>query len=358
MDKPVEDILIERKITAILAADVAGYSKLVAEDEENTIKRLASYREVFDALISRYGGRIFNTAGDAVMAEFPSAVEAVRCAVDVQESLRTRNRDLPKDRQMHFRIGLSIGDVIKRGEDLLGDGVNIAARLEGLAKPGGICVSRSIYEQVANKVSIPFSDIGPQSVKNIPTPVHAFMVGDGETAPSRARHPHASADVARARPLAAILAAAAAIGIGASLAWYAFRPAGQNTAQQIAAVGPVRANYEGTISCERLPWSGPFVGAATLVVSNGGVEFSRSIFTLDGARQIGAERGAGKVSPDGAVEITASFRSETTGTTIDSVYAGRIEGDSVRLSGKQNLVYRNQRFDGRNCSLSFRKRLT
>jgi class 3 adenylate cyclase len=167
---------MKRKIAAIFAADIAGYSRLVAEDEEETLRRLASYRQVTDDFIARYGGRIFNTAGDAVLAEFPSAVEAVRCAIDIQESLRTRNMAYPSSRQMSFRIGITIGDVVERDGDLLGDGVNIAARLEGLAEVGGICVSRAVHEQVVNKLSVQFADIGEQEVKNIPTPVHAYMV--------------------------------------------------------------------------------------------------------------------------------------------------------------------------------------
>jgi class 3 adenylate cyclase len=167
---------MKRKIAAIFAADIAGYSRLVAEDEEETLRRLASYRQVTDDFIARYGGRIFNTAGDAVLAEFPSAVEAVRCAIDIQESLRTRNMAYPASRHMSFRIGITIGDVVERDGDLLGDGVNIAARLEGLAEVGGICISRAVHEQVANKLSVQFDDIGAQEVKNIPNPVHAFMV--------------------------------------------------------------------------------------------------------------------------------------------------------------------------------------
>src|SRR3954467_10705846 len=167
---------MKRKIAAIFAADIAGYSRLVAEDEEETLRRVAADRLVADGFLAQGGGRIFNTAGDAVLAEFPSAVEAVRCAIDIQESLRTRNMAYPPSRQMAFRIGITIGDVVERDGDLLGDGVNIAARLEGLAEVGGICVSRAVHEQVANKLSVQFADIGAQQVKNIPTPVHAFMV--------------------------------------------------------------------------------------------------------------------------------------------------------------------------------------
>src|ERR1700744_4400627 len=189
---------MKRKIAAIFAADIAGYSRLVAEDEEETLRRLQSYRAVTDEFIAKAGGRIFNTAGDAVLAEFPSAVEAVRCAIDIQESLRTRNMAYPQSRQMSFRIGITIGDVVERDGDLLGDGVNIAARLEGLAEFGGICVSRAVHEQVANKLSVQFADIGAQEVKNIPTPVHAYMVAmrrdDGTYAMPQVKKPLAKAN--------------------------------------------------------------------------------------------------------------------------------------------------------------------
>jgi adenylate cyclase len=170
---------MKRKIAAIMAANIAGYSRLVAEDEEETLRRLESYRAVFNDFIVRGSGRVFKTAGDAILAEFASSVEAVRCAIDVQESLRTRNLAYPPSRQMHFRIGITIGDVVERDGDLLGDGVNIAARLEGLAQPGGLCISSSVYEQVANKLSVQFADIGEQEVKNIPTPVHAYTLSIG-----------------------------------------------------------------------------------------------------------------------------------------------------------------------------------
>ena len=167
---------MKRKIAAILAADVVGYSRLVAEDEEEALRRLASYRAVFDDFVGRSGGRIFNTAGDAVLAEFQSAVDAVRCAVDLQETLRARNTAYPPSRHMNFRIGITIGDVVEREGDLLGDGVNIAARLELMAPAGGICLSRSVYEAVANKLSAKFTDLGRQQLKNIPDPVHAYTI--------------------------------------------------------------------------------------------------------------------------------------------------------------------------------------
>jgi adenylate cyclase len=167
---------MKRRISAILAADIVGYSKLVAEDEEETVRRLVVWRKVFDELTTQYGGRIVNTVGDAVLAEFPSSVEAVRCAMDIQESIRNRNLAYPSSRQMDFRIGVTVGDVLDREGQLFGDGVNIAARLEGLAPARGICVSRTVYEHVANKLTVRFEDIGPQQVKNLPEPVHAYMI--------------------------------------------------------------------------------------------------------------------------------------------------------------------------------------
>jgi class 3 adenylate cyclase len=215
---------MKRKIAAIFAADIAGYSRLVAEDDEETLRRLASYRQVTDDFIARYGGRIFNTAGDAVLAEFPSAVEAVRCAIDIQESLRTRNMAYPASRQMSFRIGITIGDVVERDGDLLGDGVNIAARLEGLAEVGGICISRAVHEQVANKLSVQFADIGAQEVKNIPNPVHAYMVAmrreDGTYATPQIKKPLSPPPAAGPNwmwPLAVTVVCLVAIGVGGFL---------------------------------------------------------------------------------------------------------------------------------------------
>ena len=215
---------MKRKIAAIFAADIAGYSRLVAEDEEETLRRLASYRQVTDDFIAKGGGRIFNTAGDAVLAEFPSAVEAVRCAIDIQESLRTRNMAYPPSRQMAFRIGITIGDVVERDGDLLGDGVNIAARLEGLAEVGGICLSRAVHEQVANKLSVQFADMGAQEVKNIPTPVHAYMVAmrreDGTYAMPQVKKPAKAQGTAQPNwtwPVAVTVVSLAAIGVGGFL---------------------------------------------------------------------------------------------------------------------------------------------
>lgn len=207
---------MKRKIAAIMCADVVGYSRLVAEDEEEALRRLLSYRSVFEGFIDDAGGRIFNTAGDAILAEFPSAVEAVRAAIDIQESLRTRNLAYPKSRQMYFRMGITIGDVVEQDGDLLGDAVNIAARLQTLAQPGGICLSQSVREQVSNKLSAHFRDLGPQAVKNIPQEIHAFTVEFSEAAETAAV-PVKQTGSSRARVMAIL---GVLIVLGASAAAY------------------------------------------------------------------------------------------------------------------------------------------
>jgi adenylate cyclase len=229
---------MKRKIAAIMAADIAGYSRLVAEDEEETLRRLASYRAVFEDFVGRFSGRIFNTAGDAVLAEFSSSVEAVRCAIDVQESIRTRNLAYPISRQMCFRIGITIGDVVERDGDLLGDGVNIAARLEGLAQPGGLCVSRTVYEQVSNKLSVEFVDIGEQSVKNIPTPIHAYVLPLGAEDPRVAKAPPAKSKAKSAAKRSVVWPAAV---IAASLAVIVASGARYQTASRADTPGVTQA---------------------------------------------------------------------------------------------------------------------
>ena len=167
---------LERKLATILSADVAAYSRLMAEDEERTLQTFRAHKEVFEKLVQLHRGRVFNTAGDAILAEFTSAVEAVRCATEIQAALRTRNDQLPSDRQVNFRIGVNLGDVMVQGTDLLGDGVNVAARLQGAAEPGGVCISGSVYDQVLNKLSLSFKPLGELNYKNLPQPVRTFAI--------------------------------------------------------------------------------------------------------------------------------------------------------------------------------------
>jgi len=171
---------LERKLATILSADVAAYSRLMAEDEEQTLLTFRAHTQIFESLVSLHRGRVFNTAGDAILAEFGSAVEAVRCATEIQAALRTRNDQLPSSRQVKFRIGVNLGDVMVQGTDLLGDGVNIAARLQAVAEPGGICLSGSVYDQIRNKLSLSFKSLGEQTFKNIPQPVRTFSITESE----------------------------------------------------------------------------------------------------------------------------------------------------------------------------------
>ena len=158
---------MERRLAAILAADAVGYSRLVGEDEEGTLRTLGACREVIDGLVTEHRGRVFGSAGDSVVAEFASPVEAVRCAANIQRDLERRNADLREDRRMRFRIGINLGDVIVAGDDLLGDGVNVAARLEALADAGGICLSQSVFDQIKNKLELDYEYLGEQKFKNI-----------------------------------------------------------------------------------------------------------------------------------------------------------------------------------------------
>jgi adenylate cyclase len=184
---------LERKLVAILAADVAGYSRLMGIDEEGTLSTLSAFRLVTDALISQHGGRICGTAGDSILAAFGSALAAVQCAVDVQNELARSNDALENDRRMQFRIGVNVGDVMVKEGDIFGDGVNIAARLEGLAEPGGICISRGIHDHVMKKLAYEFEDLGEKSVKNIAQPIRVFrLILDGrkpELPPSESAAP-------------------------------------------------------------------------------------------------------------------------------------------------------------------------
>jgi adenylate cyclase len=168
---------VERRLAAILAADVAGYSRLMGADEEGTHERLRAHiGQLVDPRIKEHRGRAVKNTGDGMLVEFPSVVDAVRCAVEVQREMAERNADVPVERRIEFRIGINLGDVIVEDRDIFGDGVNVAARLEALAEPGGICVSRVVRDQVRDKVDFSFEDLGEQQVKNIARPVRVYRV--------------------------------------------------------------------------------------------------------------------------------------------------------------------------------------
>ena len=166
----------KRKLSAIFSADVKGYSRLMGEDDEATVRTLIAYREVMSVVIQKHRGRVVDSPGDNILAEFASAVDAVRSAVEMQEELKIRNAELPEDRKMEFRVGINLGDVIHEEERIYGDGVNVAARIEGLADAGGICISRGAYDQVKKKLSLGYEYLGEHSVKNIDEPVRVYRV--------------------------------------------------------------------------------------------------------------------------------------------------------------------------------------
>jgi len=175
---------VERKLAAIFAADVEGYSRLMGRDEVGTLRTLTAYRVIIDRLIASHRGRIFNTAGDSLVADFASAVDAVQCAVEVQDAIAKENVDRPAGEQMRFRIGIHVGDIMVQGDNLFGDAVNIAARLEALAEPDGICVSRVVRDQIRDKLPYAFEDMGEQQVKNIARPVRVYSVSLAALKPS------------------------------------------------------------------------------------------------------------------------------------------------------------------------------
>jgi adenylate cyclase len=211
----------ERKLAAILSADVVGYSRLMAEDEAATVRNLTDYREEIGLLVRQHRGRVVDTAGDSLLAEFPTATDAVSCAVDVQGSLGARNATLAPERRMEFRIGVHLGEVRVEGERIYGDGVNIAARLEGLADAGGICISGTVRDQVEGKLGLRCEDLGEQSLKNIPRPVHVYRVQQRSGLEEAARPPAAKRK--RLGRLRAALVATAAvlllIGVGLWASW-------------------------------------------------------------------------------------------------------------------------------------------
>ena len=170
------DERVQRRLAAILAADVVGFSRMMGEDETGTMAQLKTLRrEVFEPMTAGFGGRIFKNTGDGALAEFASANDAFHCAVEIQRALDRRNADVPEDRRIVLRIGLSLGDVMVDGDDLFGNGVNVAARMESLAEPGGICISGKVYEEVRDRTDFAFEDLGEQEVKNIDRPVRVWQ---------------------------------------------------------------------------------------------------------------------------------------------------------------------------------------
>ncbi|MEM9741007.1 MAG: adenylate/guanylate cyclase domain-containing protein, partial [Pseudomonadota bacterium] len=206
---------MERRLTTVVAADIVGFTRLVELDEERTLSAQRAHRKEFlDPLVANLGGRLANTAGDSLLIEFPSAVQAVRFAVDAQAGMRERNSDTPEDQRISYRMGINVGDVVADGQDLLGDGVNVAARLEALAPSGGIILSSTVRDQVQDKLDIALTDLGDIQVKNRTRPVRAFQVADGGAPAPSPKFP---------RPAALGLAALVVI-LGAAIWWWLDRP--------------------------------------------------------------------------------------------------------------------------------------
>src|SRR5579872_1321338 len=180
---------IKRKLAAILAADVVGYSRLAGADEEATLARLRVLRsDLIDPAVAAHKGRVVKRTGDGALVEFRSVVDATRCALDVQSGMVERNAGLPPDQRLEFRIGIHVGDVVEESDgDLMGDGVNIAARLEGVGKPGGVCLSEQAYWQVKGRLDLAVTDLGHQQLKNIADPIRVYSLDVGQSAPSRAK---------------------------------------------------------------------------------------------------------------------------------------------------------------------------
>src|SRR5262245_870121 len=213
MEGAMADPSSRRKLTAILSADVVGYSRLMAANEATTVETLKSYRDIIARLVVRRGGRVVNAPGDALLAEFPSAVEAVQAAIEIQISLEGHNIDLEPDRRMQFRIGVNLGDVIEEADGTIyGDGVNIAARMEALAEGGGICISSSVYDAVEGKLSFGFDFLGEQQVKNIAKPVRVYRVRAEPRLPSASLRSKRRLQWRIALPALALIAALGALG--------------------------------------------------------------------------------------------------------------------------------------------------
>ncbi len=209
---------VERRLTTILAADVVGYSRLMAADEAGTLAQPKTHRkEIIEPKTAAYHGRVVKLMGDGTLMEFGSVVDAVNFAVDVQRTMAERNAGVPEDRRIAYRIGINIGDIIVEGDDIYGDGVNVAARLEGLAEPGGICVSRPVHTQIRGKVDLAFEDLGKQQVKNIPEPVRVFKVLLDSPATGHAAVPPPAAKRSLRWPVVAVGLAALVIVAGAIL---------------------------------------------------------------------------------------------------------------------------------------------
>jgi adenylate cyclase len=335
----------ERKLAAILAADVVGYSRLMGIDEEGTLAQLRAHRRaLIDPKIKEHHGRIVKTTGDGALVEFPSVVDAVRCAVEIQRGIAERNAGVPAERRIEFRIGINLGDVIVEDHDIFGDGVNVAARLEALAEPGGICVSRGVRDPVRDKLGFTFEDMGEQAVKNIARPIHAYRVRFEGVEPTVTAP---STEIPRPKRLIAVLAACVALlVVVAGAAWFVTKPAIGPGAPRLSIVVLPFVNLTGdpaqeyfadgltenlTTDLSQIPGS--------FVIARG------SAFAYKGkatdTKQVGRELGVryvleGSVLRTGtAIQVNAQLLDAATGAHL---WAERFDGDLSRLADLRDAV--------------------
>jgi adenylate cyclase len=310
------EVLTDRRLAAILAADVAGYSRLMGDDEEGTLARLTAHRrELFDPAIAKHRGRIVKTTGDGLLAEFASVVDAVRCAAEVQLGMFERNSAKDGGPRLDFRIGINVGDIVEQDGDIFGDGVNIAARLEGIADPGGICVSQRVQEDAAGKSGMTFEDMGEQSLKNIARPVRAYRVrvdrGDTTAAPT-------------------LLAPRGALALPAkpSIAVLPFQNMSGDPEQEYFADGVVEDIITGL---SRIRWLFVIARNSSYVYKGKAVD----------VRQVGRELGVryvlegGVRKAEGRVRITAQLVEAETGAHL---WADRFDGALEHIFDLQDLI--------------------
>jgi adenylate cyclase len=271
----------ERRLAAILAADVAGYSRLMGRNEEETVRDLEAHQAVILPLIAKHGGAVINIAGDGIVAQFPSAVRAVECAVAIQKSMAERNFDVPAERRMLLRIGVNLGDIIHDGTRTYGDGINVAARLEPIAEPGGICISATVREAIFGKLGLPLRDLGEKALKNIDRPVHIYQIQSPGTRSRRDWLGQGLRQYRRWAPaLGLVVLLAAVAGVGAWRFWP--RPATESDGMPTVAVlpfttqgnDPEQIDSARSLTREVSAYLSTFPGAHTLAIPESAAKLS------------------------------------------------------------------------------------